>query len=72
LSCQVEEKYFLSAKTEKYVMSGGTLNYKLKPEINPTKAFPLTATMAKMHRAGIDTYVKTGIIKELMITHIKI
>jgi hypothetical protein len=28
--------------------------------------------MAKMHRAGIDTYVKTGIIKELMITHIKI
>lgn len=61
----VDEKYFLSEKSEKYVMSGGTKNYYKKPQINPNKAFPLNATMAKMHRAGIDTYISTKRIGQI-------
>ena len=29
-----------------------------KPELNPTVAKPLLATMHKMHRAGVDNYIK--------------
>ena len=54
------EKYFLSAKTYKQVMSPGTKTYYNKPEINLPVARALMKTMHKMHRAGVDNYVTTG------------
>ena len=53
------EKYFLSEKMEKYVLSTGTKNFYSKPEINLNIARPLLTTMHKMHRAGVDNYVTT-------------
>ncbi len=57
---KVEEKYFLSPKIKKYVMATGTKNFYSKPEIDLTVARPLLATMAKMHRAGVDNYITSG------------
>ncbi len=53
------EKYFLSEKVEKYVMSTGTKNFYSKPKIDLEIARPLLTTMHKMHRAGVDNYVTT-------------
>lgn len=53
------EKYFLSEKVKKYVLSTGTKNFYSKPEINLDIARPLLTTMHKMHRAGVDNYVTT-------------
>ena len=61
------EKYFLSEKVEKYVLSSGTKNFYSKPEIDLEVARPLLTTMHKMHRAGVDNYVTTeGRIRKLM------
>ncbi len=57
---KVEEKYFLSEKIAKYVMASGTKNFYSKPEIDLPIARPLLATMAKMHRAGVDNYITKG------------
>lgn len=57
---KVEEKYFLSPKIEKYVMASGTKNFYSKPEVDLLVARPLLATMAKMHRAGVDNYITSG------------
>lgn len=54
------EKYFLSEKVIKYVLSPGTKNFYCKPEINLDVARPLLTTMHKMHRAGVDNYVTTN------------
>lgn len=54
------DKYFLSEKMQKYVLSGGTKNYYKKPEIDLEVARTLLKTMHKMHRAGIDNYVTTN------------
>ena len=54
---EVSEKYYLSNKLKKTVTSDGTGGYNAKSEINLTIARPLTATMAKMHRACQDNYV---------------
>lgn len=60
------EKYFLSEKVEKYVMSSGTKNFYSRPEIDLDVARPLLTSMHKMHRAGIDNYVTTeGRIRKL-------
>ena len=60
------EKYFLSEKVEKYVLSSGTKNFYSKPEIDLDVARPLLTTMHKMHRAGVDNYVTTeGRIRKL-------
>ena len=53
------EKYFLSEKVRKYVLSSGTKNFYSKPEIDLDIARPLLTTMHKMHRAGVDNYVTT-------------
>ena len=53
----VEEKYFLSDLVYKHVMSTGTKNYHVEPEIDLKIARPLLATMHKMHRAGVDNYI---------------
>ena len=63
---KVPEKYFLSDKVAKYVMATGTKNFYSKPETDLAVARPLLATMAKMHRAGVDNYVtRSGRIRKL-------
>ncbi len=53
------EKYFLSEKVERYVLSSGTKGFYSRPQINLEIARPLLTTMHKMHRAGVDNYVTT-------------
>lgn len=53
----VEEKYYLSDKVRKYVLAGGTKNFKTSTETDLKVARPLLQTMHKMHRAGVDNYV---------------
>lgn len=53
------EKYFLSEKVKKYVLSSGTKNFYSKPATDLDVARPLLTTMHKMHRAGVDNYVTT-------------
>lgn len=54
---KVAEKYFLSDKVAKYVLATGTKKFYSKPETDLAVARPLLATMAKMHRAGVDNYI---------------
>lgn len=56
----VDKKYFLSDKVRNYVTSTGTKTFYSKPETDLKVARPLLATMAKMHRAGIDNYITKG------------
>ncbi|WP_225903182.1 DNA cytosine methyltransferase [Streptococcus mitis] len=58
-SIQDLEKYFLSEKVKKYVLSSGTKGFYSKPETDLDIARPLLKSMHKMHRAGIDNYVTT-------------
>lgn len=53
----VEEKYYLSEKVAKYVLAGGTKNFKTSTQTDLDIARPLLQTMHKMHRAGVDNYV---------------
>ena len=53
----VEEKYYLSEKVAKYVLSPGTKNFKTSVCTDLPIARPLLQSMHKMHRAGIDNYV---------------
>ncbi len=53
------EKYFLSEKVKKYVLSTGTKNFYSRPKTDLDIARPLLTTMHKMHRAGVDNYVTT-------------
>ena len=53
----VEEKYYLSDKVAKYVLAGGTKNFKTSTETDLDIARPLLQSMHKMHRAGVDNYV---------------
>lgn len=57
LEKNVDEKYYMSDKALNSILSPGTKNFYLKPEIDLEVARPLTATMHKMHRAGADNYV---------------
>lgn len=57
LEQNVEDKYFLSERILKTIMSNGTGGYYSKSEIDLPIARPLTATMAKMHRACQDNYI---------------
>lgn len=54
---EVEEKYYLSEKVERYVLSPGTKNFRTSTETDLDIARPLLHTMHKMHRAGVDNYV---------------
>lgn len=53
----VEEKYYLSEKVEKYVLAGGTKNFRTSTKTDLDIARTLLQTMHKMHRAGVDNYV---------------
>ena len=54
---EVEEKYYLSEKVAKYVLAGGTKNFRTSTETDLPIARPLLHSMHKMHRAGVDNYV---------------
>ena len=54
------EKYFLSDRIKKTVLSPGTKNFYSKPDIDLKIARPLVNSMHKMHRAGEDNYVTTN------------
>lgn len=53
----VEEKYYLSEKVARYVLSSGTKNFKTSTKTDLDVARPLLQSMHKMHRAGVDNYV---------------
>lgn len=59
---KIEEKYFLSENVKKYILDRQFfMNNKPGDElIDLTIARPLTATMHKMHRAGVDNYISYG------------
>ena len=61
LDKDVEEKYFLTKKISKTILSRGTKNYVAKPTIDLSISKTLTATMNKMHRASQDNYVTDDI-----------
>lgn len=53
----VEEKYYLSEKVAKYVLTSGTKSFKTSIKTDLPVARPLLQSMHKMHRAGVDNYV---------------
>lgn len=53
----VEEKYYLSDKVARYVLSSGTKNFHTSTKTDLPIARPLLHSMHKMHRAGVDNYV---------------
>lgn len=59
---KIDEKYFLSEKVKKYVLSDEFyMNNKPNEELIDLEiARPLTASMHKMHRAGVDNYISYG------------
>lgn len=57
LDKNVDSKYYLSEKILPTILSHGTGGYYSRSEIDLEIARPLTATMAKMHRANQDNYV---------------
>lgn len=57
LEKNVPTKYYLSKRILPTIMSHGTGGYYSRSEIDLQIARPLTATMAKMHRANQDNYV---------------
>lgn len=54
---EIEDKYYLSEKVAKYVLSSGTKSFKTPIKTDLDIARPLLQSMHKMHRAGIDNYV---------------
>ena len=56
LDKNVDDKYYLSEIIKPTILSDGSKNFKSKSEIDQLIARPLTATMAKMHRACQDNY----------------
>ena len=56
LEKEVENKYYLSETIKPTILANGSKNFKSKSEIDQDIARPLTATMAKMHRACQDNY----------------
>lgn len=66
LEDDVPEKYYLSEKIKKTVLSNGTGGWSAKAETDLKIARPLCATMAKMHRASQDNYVtQNGALRRL-------
>ena len=56
LEKDVDRKYYLSEVIKPTILADGSKNFKSKSEIDQLIARPLTATMAKMHRACQDNY----------------
>jgi DNA (cytosine-5)-methyltransferase 1 len=62
LERNVDNKYYLSDKLIKTILSHGSGKYWSKSEINRIFARPLTASMHKMHRANQDNYYSDDFI----------
>lgn len=56
----IDEKYFLSERIKKTILSSGPGGLYGEPEIDREVALPLLSSMHKMHRAGTDNYVTTN------------
>ena len=56
----IDEKYFLSERIKKTILSSGPGGLYGEPEIDRKVALPLLSSMHKMHRAGTDNYVTTS------------
>ena len=83
LEKKVEQKYYLSDKVKPTILSNGSRGFNSNSEINQLIARPLTATMAKLHRACQDNYYSddfitsenpfeyntSGFSKEILATH---
>ena len=54
---EVDDNHYLSETVAKYVLAGGTKNFKTSNKTDLEIARPLLQTMHKMHRAGVDNYV---------------
>lgn len=54
---EVRDKYYLSESVARYVLAGGTKNFKTSTKTDLEIARPLLQSMHKMHRAGVDNYV---------------
>ena len=59
----VEKKYYLSEVIKPTILADGSKNFKSNSAINQIVARPLTATMAKMHRACQDNYFSDDFIQ---------
>ena len=57
---EINDKYFLSERIKKTILSSGPSGLYGEPEIDRDIALPLLSTMHKMHRAGTDNYVTTN------------
>ena len=57
---EIGEKYFLSERIKKTILSSGPGGLYGEPEIDRDIALPLLSSMHKMHRAGTDNYVTTN------------
>jgi DNA (cytosine-5)-methyltransferase 1 len=62
LENEVDNKYYLSEKIKKTILSDGTGGYKYKADYNLLTSRPLTFTMHKMHRASQDNYYSDSFI----------
>jgi len=62
LEREVDEKYYLSEKMKKTILSNGTGGYFYLSKINQMIARPLCRTMHKMHRASQDNYYSDDFI----------
>ena len=66
LDVTVPQKYYLSDKLKRTILSNGSGGFVSKSDIDLLTARPLCATMHKMHRACQDNYFSQGFInKEL-------
>lgn len=62
LDKNVDNKYYLSEIIKPTILADGSKNFKSKSSIDQLIARPLTATMAKMHRACQDNYFSDDFI----------
>ncbi len=62
LDKKVDKKYYLSEIIKPTILADGSKNFKSKSTIDQLIARPLTATMAKMHRACQDNYFSDDFI----------
>jgi len=61
----VDSKYYLSEIIKPTILSNGTKNFNSRSDIDQLIARPLTATMAKMHRACQDNYFSDDYINAI-------
>lgn len=65
LELHVPDKYFLSEKLKRTILSNGSGGFVSKSDIDLLTARPLCATMHKMHRACQDNYFSQGYIERI-------